>query len=332
MKNCSIIVSILNWNTAAMTATCVASVLAMRKGPDVDLQVVVIDNGSAETDWMTLTQLVTDPAVKLIRQPDNLGFAGGHNVAIRMALEQDAGFIWLVNSDSLLERETLMQLLDVMRSDPACGSVSPVVTALHNENAIDFCGAQHDWPALDSVRAGSVAQARAMEAANGKEMWLAGTVVMFRMTALRAVGLLNEKLFAYFEDDDIGVRLIKAGWSNRMAFEARARHAQPDVKERPAHYFYLMNRNALLFYLAHTPVQFRRLIHYRLLDRAVFTANRLRRKGKNDLARACLLGAMDGLRGHGGRPDLARQPALWLRILCKVLLLKQYRLILKVEP
>lgn len=327
----SVIVSILNWNTAAMTAECVQSVLQLQCDPGVQLTVLVIDNGSADADWALLQQSIAAPGVELIRQPANLGFAGGHNVAITLALARDAEFIWLINSDSILAPDSLTRMLALMDADPRCGAASPVVTALHDDSKIDFCGAQHDWKNLESIRAGTVEQARQMEAAKPLEMWLAGTVVMFRMAALRAVGPLNAKLFAYFEDDDIGVRLINNGWTNRMAFDARAMHAQPDVKERPAHYFYLLYRNSFLFYLEFTPKPFRRLIRMRLLTRTLFTANRLYYKGHALKAHACMLGAMDGLAGRGGVPDLKRRPSLLMQSLRCLLMLKHYRWIKRLE-
>lgn len=327
----SVIVSILNWNTASMTADCVRSVLALRCNENVQVQIVVIDNGSTSDDWAALQAALAALPVELLRQPRNLGFAGGHNVAIELALQRSVDYIWLVNSDSLLEESSLSKMLALMAADARCGAASPVVTAAHDELAIDFCGAQHDWQNLTSARAGSIAQARQMEAETPGKMWLAGTVVLFRVAALRTVGLLNDKLFAYFEDDDIGIRLINAGWTNRMAFDARATHAQPNVKERPAHYFYLINRNAFLYYLQYTPAPYRRLIRFRLIERALFTANRMYHKGQAAKARAAMLGVMDGLRGTGGAPELTRRPSLLLHALRVLLLAKQYRWIKRLE-
>lgn len=324
-QNYKVLVSILNWNTAEMTADCVDSVLSMEVASDVELQVLVIDNGSSQEDWNLLQQRLRRPGIELIRNEINLGFAGGHNVAIALALDRKFDYIWLVNSDSLLEKGTLNEVLKIMRQDPQCGAVSPVVRVLDDHSEIDFCGTRHDWANLASVRATSVDEARTMEADSPFDMWLTGTVILFRMTALREIGGLNAKLFAYYEDDDIGVRLARAGWRNRMAFEASALHARPPAKERPAHYFYLMHRNAFLFYIEHTPAPFRNKIRLRLMDRAMFTANRLRRKGLASSADACLLGALDGWRGQGGPLRLNRQPPFLMQIARRLLLVKQRR-------
>lgn len=308
-----------------MTAECVASVLKLERDPGLRLEVVVIDNASAPDDWETLQASLDPSQVTLLRQARNLGFAGGHNVAIRHAARRGADYVWLVNSDALLEPDTMSKLVGLMEANPRCGSVSPVVRALHDSEHMDFCGARRDWSKLDSVRPTTIEAARALEAAHPDDMWLAGTVVMFRVAALAQVGELNEKLFAYFEDDDIGVRLSRGGWSNRLAFDAVARHAQPDVKERAPHYFYLLYRNSILFWAEHTPARYRRFLRLRLIDRALFTANRLYDRGLDKKAEACLLGVLDGLQGRGGPVDLARRPPLAIRLLRSFLKVKHYR-------
>ena len=321
----TVLVSILNWNTASMTIDCVESVLKLERDAALKLDIVVIDNASRPDDWERLQAGIDSSQVTLLRQERNLGFAGGHNVAIRHALAHGADYVWLVNSDALLEADVMRKMVALMEADPRCGSVSPVIRALHDDSHMDFCGAMRDWARLDSVRPNKLEEARALEAAHPQDMWLAGTVVMFRCAALAQTGGLNEKLFAYFEDDDICVRLSKAGWRNRMAFDAVARHAQPDVKERAPHYFYLLYRNSFLFWLEHTPAPYRRFLRLRLLDRAVFTANRLYRRGLDRKAEACLLGVLDGLQGRGGPFDLDRRPPLTIRILRGFMWIKQYR-------
>ena len=321
----TVLVSILNWNTATMTSDCVSSVLQLERDPGLNLEIVVIDNASAPEDWGTLQASLDPTKVTLLRQASNLGFAGGHNVAIRHAVQRGADYVWLVNSDALLEPDTLSKLVRLMEAEPGCGSVSPVIRALHDSEHIDFCGAKRDWRMLDSVRPNTIEAAKVLEAAHPEDMWLAGTVVMFRLAALAEVGELNEKLFAYFEDDDIGVRLSRCGWTNRLAFDAVARHAQPNVQERGPHYFYLLYRNAFLFWTEHTPAAYRRFLRLRLLDRALFTASRLYDRGLDKKAEACLLGAFDGLQGRGGPIDLARRPPMTIRLLRSFLKIKHYR-------
>ena len=104
----TILISILNWNSAAVTLECVQSLLALRPSGAYQASIVVIDNGSAEQDYQLLRQGIDPNRVTLLRQDANLGFAGGHNVAMRMALAQDMDYIWLVNSDAVIDPDCEM--------------------------------------------------------------------------------------------------------------------------------------------------------------------------------------------------------------------------------
>jgi len=323
----TILISILNWNSAAVTLECVQSLLALRPSPTHAASIVVIDNGSAEQDYQLLRQGIDPARVTLLRQESNLGFAGGHNVAMRMALAQDMDFIWLVNSDAVIDPDCLEKLVALMQAHPDCGATSPVIVALDDDQEIDFCGARHDWPRLETARPDSIAQARAWEAEHAGAMWVAGTVVLYRVAALRQVGLLDEEMFAYYEDTDIGARLSQAGWRSLVAFEARARHLRYpyDLLHRPPYYFYLMTRNGILFWTRHTPAAHRGRLWLRLLDRSLFLANILMSKSQTEKARACMLGALDGMRGKGGPPRLERRVPRLVDLLRKVLLLQHAR-------
>jgi GT2 family glycosyltransferase len=320
----AVLISILNWNSAPVTLECVASLLASHAQEAIAVSVVVIDNGSASEDYALLRQGLDASPVTLIRQDANLGFAGGHNVAMRMALAQQMDFVWLVNSDAVIDPDCLERLVALMNARPDCGAASPLIYALDHEQETDFCGARHEWPRLDAARPRDIEEARAWEARYPDAMWVAGTVVLYRVSALREVGLLDEAMFAYYEDTDIGARLAQAGWRSLLAFDARARHLRYpyDLLHRPPYYFYLMTRNGILFWMKHTPAGHRRRIRLRLLDRALFLANILLSKSQPDKARACMLGALDGMRGKGGPPRLERRVPALLDLLRKLLLLQ----------
>ena len=310
-----VFVSVLNWNSADTTVACIDAALATPTD-GLRLRFVVLDNGSRAQDWTRLQAGLAGRGVELIRLDENAGFAAGHNVVIRRAQERQADFVWLLNNDTLVEPDVLPRLVAAMASDPRCGAVSPVIYALHDERIVDFCGAVHDWPALASRRPSTIEVSRQLEASRPAEMWVHGTAVLLRMAALREVGLLDESLFAYYEDDDIGVRLSRAGWSSRMSFDSAIRHVRRAsiLEERPAYYFYLMARNSMLFWLRHAPAPHRRLIRVRLLARTLIDSANLRQRGHAAKSDACLAGAADGLRGRAGKPRPDQRPP-WLLVL-----------------
>jgi len=101
-----VLVSVLNWNTAALTIECLR---ALRTSDYVPARVVVIDNAS--TDDSVARLLAFDDTLCVIRAERNLGFAEGHALALPLASAIGATAIWLVNSDALVEPQALSTLV-----------------------------------------------------------------------------------------------------------------------------------------------------------------------------------------------------------------------------
>lgn len=316
----TVFVSVLNWNSAITTIACLRAALSSVTESFI-VRFVVLDNGSEFEDWTQLRQGLAGCNIEFIRLEQNVGFAAGHNAVIRLAMKANADFVWLLNNDAIVTHDALASLVSFMRENPECGAVSPVIYALHDKNVIDFCGAMHDWRKLDSVRPNTREEARLLEAAFPLEMWVHGTAPLYRLSALSNIGLLDERMFAYFEDDDIGVRLSLGGWTSRMAYEAEIQHARGKsyIEERPPYFFYLMTRNSLLFWVRYAKKPHRRLIRLRLFSRAMLLAAKLRERGFKEKSNACLLGALDGALGRSGIPRLNVPAPNWLVLASRLL-------------
>ncbi|SNS81696.1 hypothetical protein SAMN06265795_10731 [Noviherbaspirillum humi] len=304
-----ILISVLNWNCSEATAACVRSILSLDNAGNHQLDLVVIDNGSNAPDWARLRSNIAGLPLTLLRNEVNQGFAGGHNLSLKRAIDTSADYAWLVNSDAIVKPASLDQLVTLMDTDPECGAASPVILALEDESLIDFCGARHDWEAQASVSSTSIEATRQMEALYRRDMWLMGAALFLRVAALRKVGLLDEAYFAYFEDNDICARLSAEGWYCRMAYDAVVLHSHPRLRmsDKGAYYFYLMARNSFKFWYHHTPPPFRHMLRLKLIDRAILVANRLRNSGYYAKSDACLLGVYDGQIGRTGAWDLQRK-------------------------
>jgi GT2 family glycosyltransferase len=160
-----------------------------------------------------------------------------------------------------------------------------------------------------------------MEVAHPDDMWLMGAAIILRTDAIREVGLLDERLFAYYEDNDICARLASAGWLNKMAFDAVVLHSHPKSRahEKAPYYFYLMARNSFRFWFKHTPGRYRRFLRLKLIDRAILMANRLYLQGLHSKVDACLLGVLDGQMGRTGVWNLDRRIPIFVQLLRRAL-------------
>ena len=311
-----ILISILNWNASSSTLNCVNTLLFDRLSPDLHVSIRVIDNGSAPVEAEALRALKS-PFVEVHFNPINTGFTGGQNANIQYALENNFDFVWLLNNDTAVSPGTLEKLVRLMQAEPSCGAASPVIVRMGHPDVVDFCGAAHDWKNVDTLRPPGLHDAPAFFEQHRGNVWAVGTALFLRTAAIRQVGLLDDRLFAYYDDDDYGVRMKAAGWRTCIALDALVEHAcfEGDIYRRAPYFFYLTTRNAVFFALWHVPKPHRRLLRLRYIDRSLAMANKLLGQGQTEKADACLLGLADGLTGRGGPPDLKRQVPLRLRAL-----------------
>jgi len=311
-----VLVSILNWNGSAKTLKCLDSMASEVANTPADVTVLVIDNGSGSEDVAVLAAAVASRDVVLKCLPKNLGFTGGHNIAIELAIREDYDFIWLLNNDATVEPGTLRELIAEMQRNARCGAVSPLLRDIH-DGRIARCVNSHDWHKRVSTRILDIEEGRRFQAERPQDVWVDGTAVLFRVQALRETGSLDDRLFAYYDDNDIGVRLAGKGWFSRCAFNATVLHENREkLEEFPLYLSYLLQRNEMLFLHTNMPPAYRRTLLLKMVDKAMYDASRFREYGLTAHSDAALLGMYDFLRGNFGPPAYQRKVPLVLRIAC----------------
>ena len=311
-----VLVSVLNWNKAELTSKCLDSLSKLdQDGLQVD--VLVIDNGSEHADYAALAKCISGNT-KIVRLEKNLGFTGGQNASLKIAIEKNYDYVWMLNNDATVRTDTLVKLVEAISADHRCGAVSPVLIPEDGGKQDNAWGVVHDWKNRGGFWIASEDAARQQQQSHPDSICVAGTAVLLRVQAIREVGLLDDRLFAYFDDNDIGVRLSLAGWRSKVVFDTTATHGLPDLAERPLYFFYLMYRNELMFWHTHMPSQFRRFLWLKLVNQGLFNVNRLRLKGLNRQAELALLGVSDFIFGNHGAPDLARKVPRVIRLMCVV--------------
>lgn len=111
MNKFNIFISVLNWNSTEQTLNCI-EMLQQQSYPYK--QIVVVDNASqpAHLDFLK-KELPKD--VLLIESIENNGYASGHILAVEVAKQQKADFIWILNPDVLLQPNTIQLFLDAFQ-------------------------------------------------------------------------------------------------------------------------------------------------------------------------------------------------------------------------
>jgi hypothetical protein len=314
MTNKNIIISILNWNNAKLTIRCIDSLRKAGYMDDPSIDVHVVDNASEPEDIKQLRKYLDKQSINLHVNKENYGFAGGHNQIIHTAIQQNVPFVWLLNNDAMVDQGALESMMNVMKIDAQCGACSPIF-AYEDTKEVYFAGAFQNWKTLSSIWC-PLPWDEAFHTSHVSDLWLTGTALLLRTKAIMEIGLLDESLFAYCEDDDFGERLRLGKWTSRIVKDIVILHGQTPQKDtrRPVYFYYLTARNHTHFYLKYTPSLYRRFIHARLIAHSVHRSDLLSQAGHPELAHAVLAGLQDGLTGTLGIPVPNRNLFLWMKL------------------
>lgn len=205
-----------NWNGRAELAECLDSLRAQT----VAAELVVVDNGSHDGSVEMLRAAYPD--VTVLRQPVNLGFAGGVNVGLRYALHRGHEYVALLNNDAVVEPSWLEELIAVMAADARLGMVASKFVTIDGRR-LDSTGECYSIWGLPFPRGRDEEDLDAYD--DALEIFGAsGGSTLYRSAMLRDVGLFDEDFFAYFEDVDLSWRAQLKGWPARLAPRAVAYH------------------------------------------------------------------------------------------------------------
>ena len=129
----SIYIVIPNWNGAEFLRPCLDSLLAQT----IKCNIIVVENGSTdESDTILATY---GNKITVLKQPKNLGFAGGVNVGIKYAIKNGANYVALFNNDAIAEPNWLETLVKTMQSNNNLGIVTSKIVHV-NDNILDSTG------------------------------------------------------------------------------------------------------------------------------------------------------------------------------------------------
>jgi GT2 family glycosyltransferase len=90
----------------------------------IPLKIIAIDNASSD-DTITLIENKF-PAVEVIEAGSNLGFGQANNIGLKMALKENADYVFLLNQDAWIENNTVEELFKTAKKNPEYGILSPI--------------------------------------------------------------------------------------------------------------------------------------------------------------------------------------------------------------
>jgi hypothetical protein len=225
-------------------------------------ETVVVDNDSRDGVEDLLRREF--PAVRLIANRDNLGYARAVNQGIAAT---SGAFVLVLNPDCFLEPGAVDALLDDLRAHPEAAIAGPQL--LNRDGSIEYSARAfpdasaflfNRYSLLTRLFPSNPFSRRYLltdwdHAAEREVDWLAGACLMVRRRAIAAVGPMDEGFFMFNEDVDWCRRMKQAGWSVRYVPAARAVHHVGASRRRVAARVILeRHRGMIRYFHKHHPM------------------------------------------------------------------------------
>jgi phosphatidylinositol alpha-1,6-mannosyltransferase len=254
MPSSKAIIVILNRNRSADLIRCLESVFLSTYA---DFEVILVDNASGDGSvanaeaWIAERDDSERPvreSLVIVSSDQNLGYAGGHNLGIEMALERDASYVLLLNSDVTVDPDCLSRLVDAA-DEEGVGAAGPLVLDSSDPETVWQAGARvrpgRGW--VEGLKKGRCPEDLGVEVSEVDA--LVGCAILIKAEALRQVGLLDTGYFLYLEETDWFVRARRSGWRSVLVPRAKVWHDEDrlSVQAKSVHSSYYFARNRLIF-------------------------------------------------------------------------------------
>jgi GT2 family glycosyltransferase len=219
-------IQVVNYRTRRHLEACLPTVLDDLSDGSFSSHVLVLDNASGDD----LSELARrHPQVEFATAEDNLGFGAGHNA---LAARHDAAALLFLNPDTrFVEPRTVARLLEALGGE--VHAVGPqLVSASGDVEPLDH-GELHGFRARVAQAAGDTYYRERSEPAD--VAWVSGAACLVTRRALDAVGGFDPVFFLYKEEEDLLLRIRRAGGRVRYLPSVRVRHDVAATASREVH-------------------------------------------------------------------------------------------------
>lgn len=179
-----------------------------------NIEFIVGDNGS-EDDSVAFIQ-THYPAIRIITNTSNLGFAGGYNAVLK---EVEADYYVLLNSDVEVTSDWIQPVIDLLESRPDMAAAQPKIRSLHQRDHFEHAGAGGGYVDIYGFPFCRGRILHAIERDTGQYddtrevFWASGAALFIKRKCWESVNGFDNDFFAHMEEVDLAWRLKLAGYS-----------------------------------------------------------------------------------------------------------------------
>lgn len=213
--NSKVYAIVVVYNGKSWIAKCITSL----RNSSIPLHLIVIDNNSSDGSAEYIETHF--PEIELIRSEKNLGFGGANNMGMRRAVVDNADFVFLLNQDAWIDKNTVKDLLIAFEIHNEYGILSP----FH----LDYKGINNERYFNDYVLKHYTAGYNDYKDRLDQSELLSCTFVhaacwLLPINTVKQVGGFDPLFFHYGEDNDYVQRLINKGLKIGIVSKATLYH------------------------------------------------------------------------------------------------------------
>ena len=248
---------VLNWNAWDLTQKALESLRCLRYP---NYEIILVDNGSlTKPDGFEKSF----PNLLFVQTGSNLGYTGGNNAGIKIALARNADFILILNNDVLVEDPNLLiKLVTVCRHSQAVGIVAPRILQ-YTHNGVEI--RQKYFGRIQTLLSVLVLGARSLSfrGCSWRKMLeettssirnefegvaqVCGCAMLVSRSFFERIGYFDERLFMYDDEYDLCLRGVDAGFLVLQATSVSVTRLNVCKQEAmPSYRTYLLGRNRFL--------------------------------------------------------------------------------------
>ncbi len=227
MTNKHLAIIVLSYNTKELLENCLSSIFKAIKNSNAKLlvKVWVVDNNSNDgTETILKSFERKQKNLSVIYNNKNFGFAEGNNIGIKRAINDGAGKVMILNSDTLVKDDFWVSLVNFLDSNSSVGVVTPKIYfapghEYHKERyksadkgkVIWSVGAELDWNNILGKNIGINKVDKGQFEKVIKVDFASGCCLMASAETWKKAGFFDERYFMYYEDNDLCLRVRKLG-------------------------------------------------------------------------------------------------------------------------
>jgi len=219
MTKPSVLIVIVNYNGKHLLKKNLQSVVDIEYD---NFDIVVVDNASVDGSVKYLRK--NFPTVKVVKSRENLGFGRGNNLGVSKYPNYDT-YLFL-NNDVSVPKDFLTKMIDTLLSDEEIGAVGPKILYSKKEDGkylVNSAGIEVDKHFMSYDRYDKEFDNPKFNVVEEIDAIMGGAFLVKR-ELFEKTGGFNPKMFLYYEDIDLSLRIRDLGYKIMYCGKAHVYH------------------------------------------------------------------------------------------------------------